>query len=73
MEGSPWIREQGELQAVVTELEKILVIAEHASEGLEDLYRNLGIAYGRLKCPQPNLYPKVRGSRIVSGPWLTLA
>mmetsp|Transcript_48980 Transcript_48980/g.153835 ORF Transcript_48980/g.153835 Transcript_48980/m.153835 type:complete len:267 (-) Transcript_48980:3148-3948(-) len=56
---SPWIKEQKELAKVIKNLEKLIALAEKEGIVEEDLYRNTGIAYGRLKCEEPNLYPKV--------------
>jgi len=59
MEGSPWVKDQPEIQRVIENLERCLGWAEEIRFGREDLYRNLGIAWGRLKCERPNEFPKV--------------
>jgi hypothetical protein len=62
VEGTVWIKEQKALKAAIDGLELTLQLARQTpgfEESLEDILRNLGIAYGRLKCAEPNLYPKV--------------
>ena len=59
-EGSPWIKEQKTIQATIAELEKLLYLAENSGYLLDDVYRNLGIGYGRLKCESGGRdYPKI--------------
>ena len=59
-EGSPWVKDQAEIKRVIKKLEEALAWAEAIKNGEEDLYRNLGIAWGRLKCESGGVdYPKV--------------
>ena len=59
--GSPWIKEQKQQKRSIAGLERTLELARETDDfdGMEDIIRNLGIAYGRLKCPHPNKFPEV--------------
>jgi len=60
-EESPWVKEQKFIKQAIAGLEWSLRLAEETPgfDGHEDIYRNLGIAYGRLKCPEHERYPQV--------------